>query len=86
MELEKITNILGAETVKKIYEDAAAPAVQEAGKMAADVVNTLRLFTAPIQLAASYQDRLTRHFENVRSPYKIDEYLLQVDETSLLLV
>ena len=67
MELEKIANILGAETVKKIYEDAASPAVQEAGKMAADVVKTLRLFTAPIQLAASYQDRLARYFEKVRN-------------------
>lgn len=35
-----------------IYDDGASLAVRELGAVAADVVKTLRLFTAPFQLAA----------------------------------
>ena len=65
MSIDKLANILGAETVKKIYEDAASPAVQEVGKALADFVKAARLFTAPIQLIATYQDRLTKYLKKV---------------------
>ena len=65
MSLDKIANILGAETVKKIYEDTASPAAQEAGAALADFVKAARLFTAPIQLLATFQDRLTKYLKKV---------------------
>jgi hypothetical protein len=67
VDLEKIANILGADTVKKIYEDGASQPVQETGKMLSDFIKAARLFTAPIQLLASYQDRLSKHFEKIRN-------------------
>ncbi|HEY8783516.1 MAG TPA: DUF4393 domain-containing protein [Mucilaginibacter sp.] len=67
VDLEKFANILGADTVKKIYEDGVSQPVQETGKIATDFIKTARLFTAPIQLLASYQDRLSKYFEKVRS-------------------
>ncbi len=66
-DLEKLANILGADTVKKIYDDGLSGSVQETGKMLTDFIKTARLFTAPIQLLASYQDRLSKHFEGVRN-------------------
>ena len=64
---EKFANILGAETLKRIYEDGLSDSVKESGKMLADFIKAARLFTAPVQLLASYQDRLSKHFENVRN-------------------
>ena len=65
-DLEKLANIFGAGTINRIYEDAFSGSVQETGKMLTDFIKTARLFTAPIQLLASYQDRLSKYFEKVR--------------------
>jgi len=67
VDIEKLSNILGADTVKKIYDDGLSGSVQEAGKMLTDFMKTARLFTAPFQLAASVQDRLSKYFEKVRN-------------------
>ena len=67
MDLEKLSNILGADTVKKIYEDGASKPVQETGKILTDFIKAFRLFTAPVQLLGSYQDRLSKHFERIRN-------------------
>jgi len=65
MSLDKLSNILGAETIKKIYEDGLTEPVKESGKLLTDLVKALRLFTAPVQLLASYQDRLTKYLNKV---------------------
>jgi hypothetical protein len=70
VDIEKLSNILGADTVKKIYDDGVSQPVRETGKIATDFIKAARLFTAPIQLLASYQDRLTAHFERVRKSVK----------------
>lgn len=70
MDLDKLSNILGQDTIKKIYEDAGSQPMQEVGKALTDLLKTARLFTAPIQLLASYQDRLSKYFEKVRSSVK----------------
>jgi hypothetical protein len=67
VDLEKLANIFGAETMKKIYEDGLSEPVQEIGKMLTDFVKTFRLFTAPFQLSAAYQDRLVKYLERVRN-------------------
>ena len=69
-DLEKLGNIFGQETIKKVYEDGAAQPIQETGKILTDLVKGLRLFTAPIQLLGAYQDRLSRYLENVRNSVK----------------
>ncbi|MBD1365279.1 DUF4393 domain-containing protein [Mucilaginibacter sp. ZT4R22] len=65
-DLEKLANVLGAETIKRIYEDGFSGSVQEAGKMLTDLMKSLRLFTLPLQLSASYQDRITKYLDKAR--------------------
>lgn len=66
MSIDKLANILGQETVKRIYEDGASHPLQETSKIAVDMVKAFRLLTAPIQLLAAYQDRLSKYFDRVR--------------------
>lgn len=66
LDIEKLGNLFGQDTIKKIYEDGASLPVKETGKMLGDLIKTFRLFTAPIQLLAAYQDRLSVHLEKVR--------------------
>jgi len=75
IDLEKLSNILGADTVKKIYDDGASKPVQETSKIAVDLIKAARLFTAPFQLLASYQDRLTNHFERIRKSVPIENQI-----------
>lgn len=70
MSLDKIANILGQETIKKIYEDGVSEPVKEVSKIGVDIIKAVRLFTAPIQLASAYQDRLTVYLEKVRNNVK----------------
>lgn len=70
MDIEKLSNILGQDTIKKIYEDGASQPVQESGKALTDLIKALRLFTAPIQLLAAYQDRLSKYLDKVRNSVK----------------
>lgn len=70
VDLEKLANIFGQDTVKKIYEDAASQPVQESSKALTDLIKAARLFTAPIQLLAAYQDRLSKYFDKVRGNVK----------------
>ena len=69
-DLEKLANILGQDTVKKIYEDGASVPLQETSKAVTDLIKAARLFTAPIQLLAAYQDRLSKYFDKVRGTVK----------------
>lgn len=64
-EPEGIAKILDSQTVQKAYQDGVSETVQEVGKLGVDVVKTLRLFTAPLQVAAAYQDRLERFLKKV---------------------
>lgn len=64
--IEKFVNILGADTVKKIYEDGLSESVQETGKISTDFIKSARLFTAPFQFLGAYQDRLTKYLNKIR--------------------
>lgn len=64
--IEKFANFLGADTVKKIYEDGLSESVQETGKMTTDLIKSFRLFTAPFQYLGVQQDRLTKYLNKVR--------------------
>lgn len=64
-DIEKLANIFGAETIKQIYQDGLSGAVKETGEVLTDFVRALRLFTAPVQLLASYQKRLSKYLNAV---------------------
>ena len=55
---EYITRIIESEVAKQIYKQGLAGAVTQAGKLAEDAVKTARLFTFPIQVLATLQDRI----------------------------
>lgn len=54
-----IPKVLNSKTAEKIYEDGLKGSVSETGDALTDTVKALRLFTAPVQIAAAYQDRLS---------------------------
>ncbi|SMF66255.1 protein of unknown function [Alteromonadaceae bacterium Bs31] len=62
-----IGKVADSKLANKIYDDAGSPAVKQLGEMAADVTKTLRLFTAPFQLAALAQDRFSIWLSEVRN-------------------
>lgn len=70
MDIEKLSNVFGQDTIKKIYEDGASESVQESGKALTDLIKVTRLFTAPIQFLAAYQDRLSKYLDKVRNSVK----------------
>lgn len=65
--IEKLANILGADTVKKIYEDGLSESVQQTGKISTDLIKSARLFTIPIQFLSAYQDRFTKYLDKIRA-------------------
>lgn len=66
-DLTGIGKIAESQLANQIYNEAGSPAVKELGKLATDVTKTLRLFTAPFQLAALAQDRFQVWLEQARS-------------------
>ena len=58
--------IINSEVAKRSYEDALSPAMQEVGGLTQDAIKAFRLFTAPLQLVAAYQDRFRKFCERVR--------------------
>lgn len=65
--IETLGKIADSEIAGKVYDDAASPAVRELGAMATDLLKTMRLFTAPFQLAALAQDRFSGWLDEARS-------------------
>jgi hypothetical protein len=59
--------IINSEIAKKSYDDALSPAMREVGGLTKDALKTFRLFTAPLQLAAAYQDRFAAFCDRVRA-------------------
>jgi len=70
-----LSNILGQETIKKIYEDGASEPTKEIGKAATDILRTFRLFLAPFQIGAAYQNRFERYLESVRNSVPVDQQI-----------
>jgi hypothetical protein len=66
MSLEKFSNILGADTAKKVYEDGLSDSTKEVGKTLTDIIKSARLFTFPFQLLATYQNRLSAYLQKVQ--------------------
>lgn len=73
--LDGIDKILSTKTVEKFYDDAASAPSKELSKIGVDVVKTARLFLAPFQLTAAFQDRFERFVERVRNRVPEDRYV-----------
>lgn len=58
--------IINSQVVKWTYKDGLSPAVKQVGAFTEDTAKALRLFTAPLQLLAAYQDRFERFCDRVR--------------------
>lgn len=58
--------IINSEVAKRTYEDALSPTMRELGGLSEDTLKAFRLFTAPIQLIAAYQDRFRAFCDRVR--------------------
>ncbi|SHM37655.1 Abi-alpha family protein [Bradyrhizobium lablabi] len=44
--------------IKNVYDDALKPSAAQAGQILQDIVKTIQLALAPLQIAGAYQDRL----------------------------
>lgn len=58
--------MINSQVVKWTYRDGLSPAVKQVGALTADSLKALRLFTAPLQLLAAYQDRFEQFCDRVR--------------------
>lgn len=63
------------EVTRQAYDDLAAPAVGQAGKLVEDIIKTIRLALFPLQFGAAFQDRLASY---------IDRAVRQVPESRLI--
>ena len=66
-DLAGIGKMIDSEIAKETYKDGVSPAMKELGELTQDTVKTLRLFTAPVQLLAAYQDRFKGFCDRVRT-------------------
>ncbi|GHU11854.1 hypothetical protein FACS1894185_5750 [Betaproteobacteria bacterium] len=62
-EIEAAGKVLATKVVEKTYDDAVSPGFKELGKVSADLVKTARLILAPLQIAATFQDRFERFLQ-----------------------
>jgi len=63
--VKQLAKIIDPKTIDKLYDEGLSSPVKEVGKIATDVLKTARLFAAPFQIAAAYQDRFTRFVNRV---------------------
>jgi Abortive infection alpha len=62
-----IGKLANSKLVTKVYDDALTDAAKQAGGLTVDLIKSLRLFTAPLQVASMFQDRLVRWLEEARN-------------------
>ena len=58
--------VINSAVARKTYDDALSGTFKQLGGLSTDLVKSLRLFTAPLQLAAAYQDRFVDFCQRVR--------------------
>lgn len=64
-ELEIVEKISNSKVAEKIYDDALSSPLIEVSKIGTDLVKSARLILAPLQLAASFQDRFEIFLKNL---------------------
>lgn len=66
VDLGAVAKIVDSKVVQRVYSDALSKPLKETGGLATDIVRGLRLFTAPLVLAANWKDRLLADLEKCR--------------------
>ena len=66
-DLTGLGKIADSQLVNKVYDDLVSGAAKETGELARDVAKAFRLFTLPLQLAATAQDRISIWLDQVRN-------------------
>lgn len=69
---EYIAKIVESEVAKRAYDQGLSGTISEIGKMGTNVVKTLRLFTLPLQLASTLQDRISASLNRVRDKVPVE--------------
>ncbi|THK41325.1 DUF4393 domain-containing protein [Methylophaga sp. SB9B] len=64
-ELEIVEKLSNSKVVEKIYDDGLSSPLVEVSKIGTDLVKSARLILAPLQLAASFQDRFEFFLKNL---------------------
>jgi hypothetical protein len=62
---DNIDKILDSKTLEKAYDDGLSSTIKEISKFGVDAIKTARLILAPLQIAASFQDRFERFLERI---------------------
>ena len=62
---DNIDKIIDSKTVEKVYDDGLSSTIKEISKFGVDAIKTARLILAPLQIAASFQDRFERFLERI---------------------
>jgi len=60
-----IETFLPQKVVERLYEDGVSGSAKELSKIGVDIAKTARLFLAPLQLTAAFQDRFERFVRRV---------------------
>jgi len=81
-DIEVINKALESKVVEKAYDDVASPSFKELGKVASDVVKTARLLLAPLQIAATFQDRFERFLREMNERVPEDRRIEVTPEIS----
>jgi hypothetical protein len=66
-DLAGVGAIINSKVAENLYQDSASGALQEVGKIGSDLAKTARLFLAPIQIAASFQNRFEKFLKNLEN-------------------
>lgn len=64
---EYISKIIESEVAKQVYQQGLSGPVTEIGKLGTDALKTVRLFTFPLQILSTLQDRVEKVLNNARN-------------------
>lgn len=76
-DLAGLGSIINSKVAENLYQDSASGALQEVGKIGSDLAKTARLFLAPLQIAATFQNRLEKYLKTLESRIP-EEYRIEV--------
>lgn len=66
-DLTGIGKLVESKVAENLYQDTASGALKEIGKIGSDLAKTARLFLAPFQIAASFQNRFENYLNTLEN-------------------
>lgn len=79
-DLTGLGELANSQIVNKMYDDGLTGTVTETGKALTDITKTFRLFLAPFQYGALWQDRFAAYLDSVRSAVPTERQVEAVPE------